>query len=105
MRGGAQAYSGLTPSIYCWGMTTPAPSSLHPTRPVPPRSLDAHGEASTRLHGRWLVLARIAWVVLVLPIFWLYGVDLREQSGMLATVNGWITFGTWNLLLPLGFVL
>ncbi len=60
---------------------------------------------STRLRGRWLVLARIAWVVLVLPIFWLYGVDLREQSGMLSTVPGWITFVAWNLLLPLGFVL
>ncbi len=60
---------------------------------------------STRLRGRWLVLARIAWVVLVLPIFWLYGVDLYQQSGMLSAVHGWITFGAWNLLLPLGFVL
>jgi hypothetical protein len=60
---------------------------------------------STRLRGRWLVLARIAWVVLVLPIFWLYGVDLWQQSSMLVTVNGWITFGAWNVLLPLGFVL
>ncbi len=60
---------------------------------------------STRLRGWRLVLARIAWVALVLPIFWLYGVDLREQSGLLATDLGWITFGAWNILLPLGFVL
>ena len=60
---------------------------------------------STRLRGWRLVLARIAWFALVLPIFWLYGVDLREQSGMLANDLGWITFGAWNLLMPLGFVL
>lgn len=60
---------------------------------------------STRLRGWWLVLARVAWVVLVLPIFWLYGVDLQQQSAMLVTFNGWITYGTWSVLLPLGFVL
>ena len=60
---------------------------------------------STRLRGRWLVLARIAWTGLVLPMFWLYAVDLREQSGMLSTLPGRVTFGAWNVLLPLGFVL
>ena len=77
----------------------------HPENTSTGRAAERPAPAPTRLRGRRLVLARIAWVVLVLPIFWLYGVDLWQQSAMLVTVNGWVTFGVWNVLLPLGFVL
>src|SRR5215471_8938213 len=58
---------------------------------------ERHVEADTRLHGRWLLLARIVWLALVILTLSVYLASLSEKFAQQQT----ICFGTacafWQL--------
>src|SRR3712207_2167110 len=68
-------------------MTTRARSSIHPAAPEPSGSLDARGEASRRLHGPWLAIARLAWATAALLFVGLFVASLRAYVLQLGTVT------------------
>ena len=49
-------------------------------------SHEQHHEADTRLHGRWLLLARIVWLALVALTLGIYMASLPEYVTELQTV-------------------
>src|SRR6266851_4364805 len=51
-----------------------------------PLSQEQHHEADTRLHGRWLLIARVAWVSLVLLTLAIFVVLLPSYLAQLQTV-------------------
>ena len=67
-------------------MTLPAPSSLHPATPEPQGSRDAHSEASRRLRGRWLVLARVVWLAVTLFCVGVFILAVPDRLAALTTI-------------------
>src|SRR5262245_14442408 len=70
------------------GITEPAPMNPHPvSTPVTPtlRS-EAASDASTRLHGRWLLLARLGWAILVLLTLSVFAASIPARYAELGTV-------------------
>ena len=60
---------------------------LSPAPVVTAGGLDPPGEVGTRLHGRWLVIARILWVALVLLAFGLLAISLPRLPQALAQLQ------------------
>src|SRR5579863_3975301 len=76
------------------------------------RGRDSRGAEGMRLHGRWLVLARIVWVVVVVFTLSIFLLSLPAYYAQLQTVCagntcveafGQLTLGTAQALQNLGF--
>jgi hypothetical protein len=67
------------------GVSSPAPSTTH-----------------TRLHGYWLVLARMVWIALVILVIGFVVVGLPEYIAQLYTVSNNLVYVPWQLS-PEGF--
>ncbi len=75
-------------------------------------SPDRQSEAGTRLHGPWLVLARVVWVALIVFTVGIFMISLPVYFAQLQTVclgdlciyrYGQLTPGTARALQDLGF--
>jgi hypothetical protein len=60
--------------------------NLHHAATHIPLSKELHHEADTRLHGRWLLIARVAWVSLVMLTLAIFVVLLPSYFAQLQTV-------------------
>ncbi len=60
--------------------------NLHSAATQIPLSHEGHHEADTRLHGRWLLIARVAWVSLVILTLAIFVILLPSYFAQLQTV-------------------
>jgi signal transduction histidine kinase len=71
--------------------------SLPSASTQPAVSAQSGSEVGTRLSGRWLVLARLGWVALVIFILGVFGVSLPGYIAQLQVVSGSGVYVPWQL--------